>query len=218
VKDRRFALICIGLGILACSLIAAYFAYIAPPVVAPDLAQLTALQDAGAHPTDSSLKPATVPSGPSQDNVDKSAGTPDANPAKAEFDSKLSAPTDIGKETPAKMVPEQDFLPPDRLTPDMFAFISLPFDAPIAVFPLAQVGQNNLDWTQPSSPLRSGTSGENMATDNRYSSLSARPPENPPQPPVVITVPGEGTSSEGGGGGLPNEPLAPPPEVSTSGL
>lgn len=198
VKDsnKRFAIIVALLGGIACALIASYFSFSDLSQPAPHHAQLQALLTGNS--TDSRLS-ANSSATPVAD-----AEKPSASPAEVEFTSKQATPlADLGAEFEKKN--DRDVLPPNRIAPDMFSFATLPYDAPVAEFPLVLVGQRNLEWyITPKEPELGGIGG---VYDSR-SSIAGRPPGPPP-----------GTPPSGGGpGGPPGGPSKPPPEVSNSGL
>jgi hypothetical protein len=101
----------------------------------------------------------------------------------------------------AEFVKDRVELPPAKLAPDMFSFDVLPFDAPLAEFPIVLVWQKHREWYVTRDTDLEGRLATPLATP---SALSGRP-----RPPPVPPPPG-------GGGGGPS-PIPPTPE-SPSGL
>lgn len=136
VSDRRVVVAAIVLAVLACVGIVAYFAT-RPPSEDP-LAALMRLRSEAR-----SLAPSPVPPAPVVPPV---ASAPSVNPPTLE--APIGPPpavppppapkvAEIPKESPP--LPIRVVLPPRRLQPEEFVFSPIPFDAPLAEFPLLLV-------------------------------------------------------------------------------
>lgn len=198
IRSKRMILSLAWLGLLAALLVASYFLYVTLPPTPTPHAQLDALLNGEVKtppPAEALLSSEGTP--PKPDSV---AGKPRADMAKTEFESKLTDAMATEKE-PDKL--EKDYLPPPRLAPDMFVFSSLPFNAPVAEFPLVLVGQKNLEWYRPPVGMTGG--GMDGGGGDNSPSIYRNPPVKPPKPPPGPRPP-------------PGPPPKPPPEVSNSGL
>ena len=207
-SNKRFAVIILLLCVLACSLIASYFYYMAHSSTPDNLARLQAMLNAKTddlNPAAQNTSPTAEETKPQAGNT---AGKPDDNTAKVKFDSKLTGLTAGEAEDATHKADDQYVLPPPRLAPDMFTFSSLPNNAPVAEFPLVLVGQKSLEWYR----TRSGNDGGGAigAPGAELASIHGRPPGPPPGPPTPPGPPPEPPE--------PPKPPPPPPEVSPSGL
>jgi hypothetical protein len=124
-EHRAIVGMAILISLVTCGAIITYFQF-QPPVV-PDLAALASL-------------PVITPSIPA-------STTPQAPVATPGDASQLGAPQQPGAPQPTAEFDAQGAgdrftaTRPDQLLPEMFAFDSLPFDAPVAVFPIVLVDQ-----------------------------------------------------------------------------
>lgn len=200
--NRQFTMAIIIAGIMACSLILAYFTVLAPTTEMPDAMNLKAKPGTTPGPVLSALGPAEKSPEPQ-----KAAGTPSAAPPPVEFTAgkadAIGPKADFSIKTDVVLT----VLPPARLAPEMFAYSSLPFDAPLAEFPLVLVGQKYLEWYKtPRDPL--GASAGGIGSSPIYG--RPPPPGTPPTPPGPPRPPPPQPP--------PQPPPKPPPEVSTSGI
>lgn len=195
-NNRRFIILVVLLGMLICGSILAYFNFITP---APAISPLAL-----------TLKPATP--------VQVAPQTPPPQEPKPETPRKLETapppvpPSEFPKTKIKDVAPTADFnsrelapknlLANTKLAPEMFAFNTLPYDAPLAQFPLVLVWQKNLEWYKTVGGRIAGSIAP--PSGNIY----GRPPSSPPTPPEPPEPPPK----------PPPEPPEPPPEVSTSGL
>ncbi len=205
-NNRQFTIAIIVVGVLVCALIMAYFTVFAPKVDMPDLSKLQGTP-APQEDKPTSQEPIT-PAPADQPTVQQAAqGTPAAAPAPVEFGTGKAADVGPKAEEDTKLDTIKAVSPAARLAPDMFSYSALPFDAPLAEFPLVLVGQKNLEWYKAPREVIGGSPG---GIGTAPLSIYGRPPSPPPKP----------TPPPGGGGppGPPEKPPKPPPEVSTSGL
>jgi hypothetical protein len=199
----------IVVGLLLCSLILAYFTVLAPPVEMPDLTRLKA---APAVPGALSASPGPITPAPA--TQEPATRPPEPQPAPGSV-SAAPPPVEFGTGKADVLGPKTEFglnpagiravLPSARLAPDMFAYATLPYDAPLAEFPLVLVGQKYLEWYKTTSEPIGVSAGIGSA------SIYGRPPTPPGTPP---TPPGPPP----GPPPKPPKPPKPPPEVSTSGI
>lgn len=189
--NRRFAIILILISLLIFGGMGVYFKYFAHDVTMPNLANLQkrpdmdALDAAQKASSETDLTPPSTKPKPSE--------LTDGKPKVTELPS-----THIGTDGIHSTYPAA------RVAPDMFPFQSIPFDAPLAEFPLVLVGQKNLElYKVPRTP------GDGGMPEGPGSSIYGRPsgrpvPPTPPGPP--------------GPPGPPTPPIPPTPPVSRSGL
>lgn len=123
---RTLVVLALVLAIGACGGIIWYYETQTPSVGA-DLSALASVPAVTPAPASSALLPGTTPAAPGTPPAPATSLPGGAQP-KAEFNASLDAAGTI-------------VALPDRLVPDMFAFDSLPFDAPVAEFPLVLVDQ-----------------------------------------------------------------------------
>jgi len=197
--NKRFTTLLVIAGLLIMGLMAAYIEFAAnrtaATAAAAKLAPTTPAPNQGQPSARVTNTPApTTPNATPPEILFPKATTTDKPGPLVQFVAQKT-PT-----TPAISLP--------KLTPDLFAFDTLPYDAPIVQFPLVLVGQRDLDWTKTViKPTGGGISPPSTAV---YGSTPPvpRPPTPqpvppPPPPPTPHPVPTPG-------------PI--PPEVSTSGL
>ena len=150
-KDHRFGFWIGIIGLLVCGMITVYYAYFVPTHPKLDLRAIQKILNLDIFTTESELdipgttRLATQQGSPDQPKqVPKTAGTtPSGKLPKAEFtEAHGSADANKAGTTPDRFA-FRTVLPPSKLSVDMFAFSSLPFDAPVAEFPLVLVWQKN---------------------------------------------------------------------------
>ncbi|MEI6564969.1 MAG: hypothetical protein WCO42_11760 [bacterium] len=207
-NNKRFTVILMVMGAMMCSVIAGYFYYIAPPTPPPSLPNI---YETGNEPVvKTTSDPSPLPAGEAR--LNPLAGLNNNGPsAKTEFVApRLQAQDEKGEMKAAEEVLHE--APPlPRLAPDMFAFSSLPYDAPMAEFPLVLVGQKNVEWPKIMS-VGQGVSGGFGGPAGPPSTIYSKPTGEPPVVPPVRPPPGPPGPPE-----IPPTPH-PPPEVSYSGL
>jgi len=212
-KDHRFGFWIGIIGLLVCGMITAYYAYFVPTRPKLDLRAIQKILNLDIFTTESELdipgttRLATQQGSPDQSNlVQKTMGTtPSGKLPKAEFtEAHGSADANKAGTTPDRFA-FRTVLPPSKLSVDMFAFSSLPFDAPVAEFPLVLVWQKNLEWAKTMTGDRVGAWKVGPGSLTPGSIYGKAPPGTPPSRPP-------------GPPGPPGPPPRPPPEVSTSGL
>lgn len=200
--NQRLIILLALLGLLTCILAACYFLYARQDTTLNPQAQLDALLN-----RQEPSSPSPEPERPGESTAlkpDPAAGIPKADMTKTAFESKLAESTSMDKEKEdAANKREKDYIPPPRLAPDMFAFESVPFDAPIAKFPLVLVGQKDLEWYPSRVRRETGGIEGGGGSPSFYRNSPNRPPT--PTPPPGPRPP-------------PGKPPKPPPEVSNSGL
>ncbi|MEI6789015.1 MAG: hypothetical protein WCL49_11120, partial [bacterium] len=150
-SSQKFTIAGIIIGIMACASIMAYFSLFTPKVEMPDLSQF---QKTSEQPEDKPPAPQPAPQGqpPEQSGPKTPPETPSATPLPVQFTSEKA-------DLPPPENPERIDLPPStRLAPDMFVYSTLPFDAPMAEFPLVLVGQKSLEWYKATVVSRGGIS------------------------------------------------------------
>lgn len=217
-NNRRFIILVVLLGMLICGSILAYFSFITPaPAISPlalTLKPAAPVQVAPQTPPPQEPQPATPqeppPARPREQQPSTPRESPPATPRKLET---AAPPVEFEKTQIKDMAPTADFnsrelapknlLSTTKLDPEMFVFNTLPYDAPLAQFPLVLVWQKNLEWYKTVGGRTAGSIAP--PSGNIYGRPPSRPPTPPNPPPNPPPKP-------------PPEPPKPPPEVSTSGL
>jgi hypothetical protein len=186
---------------VACGAIILHFA-LAETTPIPDLANLRSL---------AAVTPSSLPVAPSQPlSADQTSSRrqpapaqPSARPAVLPTATKVPNADFVGG-VPKELISVLEL----RLRPEEFAFDALPYDAPVAEFPLVLVDQN----------FRDPYMVRDMEMDSRLSPSDAdilarlqADIHGAPRPPTVTPLPPPGPGGPGG-------PEVPPPEESNSGL
>ena len=214
LENHRFSVILIALSLLICGVIAGYYLFVAPPPEKMDLAAIMKVLNLDIYTTENE---ADIPASakltaenvtPNQPlNIPKTDNnTPIAKPPLAEFAHQNIKVIDYRAEFTSSKTSFRTVLPPAKLAPSMFVFSTLPFDAPIAEFPLVLVWQKNLEWTKTRTGDRGGAGAPSPLSPGVIYGKTPPPPVTPP--PINPPGPPE----------PPGPPPAPPPEVSYSGL
>jgi hypothetical protein len=193
-KNKKRMLAAILWTCLFCAAIWAYYDIVAPPSM-PDMAALRAIPAVPPSP------PAESPEAlPSVGGIKKAPSTSGGKPAPgAEFNFLLGAGL-------------FEAIPLDVVTPDVFAFQTLPFDSPLAEFPL-ELGDEHM----PEGPVIRDmeleahlTPTEEAILDQMRSDIVRVPPA-PPAPPPVTPPPEVAPEIPGPPGPPPTPPKPPPP-------
>ena len=150
VQNNRFTLAIVAASLLIGSSIMAYFNLISPPVEIPDVTKV--LEKSVTPPTPPETPPVneTAPSHnieapPSEKHLsaDSTPNLPTIKPTTPEFADSIQTPIETKTEIDEKFAPLRTVLESSKLSPSMFVFNTLPFDAPFAEFPLVLVGQRD---------------------------------------------------------------------------
>ena len=212
LENHRFTVILVLLALIICGVIAGYFAFMTPAPKKMDLAAILKILNLDIYTAENEIEiPAAKPpleNGPPGNALvppPPAGTTPAAKLPMAEFVHEKIKGVDTRAEFTSGMTAFRTVLPPAKLAPDMFVFSTLPFDAPVAEFPIVLVWQKNLEWTRTRTGDRSGGGPSGLAGGTIYGKTPP-PPVTPPTPPGPPGPP------------EPPVPPTPPPEVSKSGL
>lgn len=159
--NKRFAIILVVAGVLMMGLVTAYIEFVAPntssstsksglPAGAPGIG-VAAITPATPSPTPGPPPAPTAPTTPAPVTPTPAPGTPNPTPAaeipKIDFadaaNQKANLPAGIEAQKPTAL----SVISLPKLTPDLFVFTLLPFNAPLAQFPLTVVRQLDIEFT-----------------------------------------------------------------------
>jgi len=211
-KDHRFAFAMGLMGLALFGSIAGYFAFFAPHHPKMDLSTIQKILNRDIFTTENELDiPGITKLTPGKASTTKAFSMPQiemTSPVEkvptAAFTDKQLKPFETEAGVPNRLFTLNTVFPPSKLASYMFAFSSLPFDAPVAEFPLVLVWQKNLDWAKGTTGERGGSVPSSLPSGTIYGKAKpGSPPGQPPGPP---------------GPTPPGPTPRPPPEVSTSGL